>query len=143
VTAAWRLAPLLVALALLPAGCADEESTTTVPSGPSTAQAPAPQRLSAADRDRIRRSEAAILGYCERAAVAAAGTGEGPSARQRARALDAVDDLVSLAGDEPDAILKAGVDLRLFVGDLTEDLQGANCDPEIVTRLDAGLASIP
>jgi hypothetical protein len=141
VTAAWRLASLLVALALLPAGCDDEESTTA-PSEP-TAQAPGPQRLSGADRDRVRRSEAAILGYCERAALAVTGTGEAPSARQRARALDAVDDLVALAGEEPDAILRAGVDLRLFVGDLTEDLQGANCDPEIITRLDAGLASIP
>ena len=142
-TAARRLGPLLVALALLPSGCGDEGSTTTAPSEPTTAEAPAPQRLSGADRDRVRRSEAAILGYCERAALAATGTGEAPSARQRARALDAVDDLVALAGDEPDAILRAGVDLRLFVGDLTEDLQGANCDPEIVTRLDAGLASIP
>jgi hypothetical protein len=138
---ARRLGALVVALALAPAGCGDDEPTTdqTEP----TTTAPVAQRLTASDRERVRRSEAAILAYCERAAVAATGAREPPSARRRAAALDAVDDLVAVARAKPDATVKPGVDLRLFVGDLTENLQGANCDPAIVARLDTGLASIP
>jgi hypothetical protein len=34
------------------------------------------------------------------------------------------------------------VEVRLFVGDLAENLEGANCDPTIVEHLDAGLSSI-
>jgi hypothetical protein len=137
-----RLVPLLLALALWPAGCGDDEPAAPE-SATTTTTASQGQRLTAADRDRIRRSEAAILDYCERAAVTATGTAEPPSARRQAGALEAVDELVALAGEKPDATLRAGVDLRLFVGDLTENLQGANCDPAIVSRLEAGLAAIP
>jgi hypothetical protein len=141
VRGARRLGALIVALAMSLAGCGDDEPTTD--GAEPTTTASQLQRLTAPDRERVRRSEAAILAYCERAAAAATGAAKPPSARRQAAALDAVDDLVTLSRAKPDATLKPGVDLRLFVGDLTENLQGANCDPAIVARLDAGLASIP
>lgn len=136
-------ASLVLALALVHVGCGSDESTPAQTAPGAGDHRPAPPKLSAADRALVRRSESAIVAYCERAAIAVTAGGRPPSERQRRSALGAVDALVGLAGEKPDATVRAGVDLRLLVGDLTEDLQGANCDPAIVARLDAGLASIP
>ena len=66
-----------------------------------------------------------------------------PSARQERRAFAAADALVALAAEKPGAPLGAGQDTRLFVSDVLENLQGSNCDPRIVARLEQGLAAIP
>ena len=33
--------------------------------------------------------------------------------------------------------------MGLFLGDLAEDLEGSNCDPRLVARIDQGLAALP
>jgi hypothetical protein len=33
--------------------------------------------------------------------------------------------------------------MRLFLGDFAEDLQGSNCDPRLVQRIDQALATLP
>lgn len=131
------LATGLCALAL--AGCGSDDE----PKGPATTTAASAQRLTADERARVRDSERAIVSYCRRAKIGATGTGRAPTVAQQARALEAVDELVALAAAKPDAEVAKGVETSLFVGDLTENLQGSNCDAAIVARLEAGLATVP
>ena len=134
-------ARLLVIGALLAAtvlaGCGEDEdlaSTTTTSS---------PAELTGSERDLLADSEAAIVDYCRRRALGLTDSDERPTAAQQARALDAVDAMMGLAREKPEAEVMPGVEVSLFLGDLTENLQGSNCDPQIVARLDAGLASLP
>lgn len=131
------LATGLCALALTGCGSDDEPEVAT------TTAAPASLRLTADERALMRDSERAIASYCRRAKIGATGTGRAPTVAQQARALEAVDDLVALAAAKPDAAVAEGVDTGLFLGDLTENLQGSNCDHAIVARLEAGLATVP
>jgi len=50
--------------------------------------------------------------------------------------------LIGLARRKPTAELDVNQDLRLFLGDVLENLEGSNCDPRMVARLQAGLAGI-
>lgn len=50
---------------------------------------------------------------------------------------------MGLAAAKPTAPLGAGQDLRLFVTDVAENLEGSNCDPRMIARLERGLARIP
>jgi hypothetical protein len=126
------------AIALGACGGGDEETGTAEPTTTAVGEP-----LTAAERKLVEDSEGAIIAYCNRAAVAVTGTAEPPTAKQRRRAFDAVDDLVALAGEKPGARVARGVDVELFLGDLAENLQGANCDPAVVSRIDAGLAALP
>ena len=67
----------------------------------------------------------------------------GPTPGQTRRAFIAARRLVALAAEKPFAPLGAGQDLRLFVSDLIENLEGSNCDPRMISVLTAGLARIP
>jgi hypothetical protein len=126
------------AVAVGACGGGDEENGTAEP--PTTA---AGEPLTAAERKLVGDWEETIIAYCNRAAVAVTGTAEPPTAKQRQRAFDAVDDLVALAEEKPGARVARGVDVELFLADLAENLQGANCDPAVIGRIDAGLASLP
>jgi hypothetical protein len=134
--------PMLAAaavLALAAAGCGDSEdgpAAATTVSGDPTA-------LTKAERDQVREDEAAIVRYCRARALALSEPDERPSVAEQSRALEAVDALVALAAAKPEAEVRPGVALSLFLGDLTENLEGANCDPQILARLDAGLATVP
>ena len=66
-----------------------------------------------------------------------------PSPRQERRAFAAADALIALAAEKPAAPLGAGQDTRLFVSDVLENLEGSNCDPRMIARLEQGLAAIP
>ncbi len=66
-----------------------------------------------------------------------------PSARQEERAFAAADALIALAAEKPGAPLGAGQDTRLFLADVLENLEGSNCEPRMVARLEQGLAGIP
>jgi hypothetical protein len=125
----------LAAAAVL-AGCGEDDDFA------STA-ATSPGELTASERDLLADSEAAIVDYCRRRALALTDPEKRPTAAQHARALDAVDATIGLARERPEAEVMPGVEVSLFLGDLTENLQGSNCDPQIVARLDAGLASLP
>lgn len=134
-----RLAAAGLALATIAlASCGDGEEAA--PTTEVTADA---RRLTATDRDLVGDSEKAIVAYCRRAALGLTDPGKRPTVDQQARALEAVDALIELAGEKPAARLRPGVDVRLFIGDLAENLQGSNCDPNIIARLDQGLATLP
>ena len=64
------------------------------------------------------------------------------SARRRLRRYCAAFPL-ALAARKPTAPVGPGQDLRLFVGDVAENLEGSNCDPRLIGRLEEGLGSIP
>ena len=84
-----------------------------------------------------------IVDYCRRRALGLTDPQKRPTAGQQASALEAVDAMLGLAGEKPDAKVGQGVEVSLFLGDLTENLEGSNCDPLIVGRLQQGLASLP
>lgn len=126
----------LVVIALVACGDADEPAQQT-------SSAPVAQRLSASDRELISSSERAILSYCRKRALALTDPDRAPSVQQQTRALEGVDALIALGQAKPAARVGAGVDVRLFLGDLVENLEGSNCDPAIIARLEQGLATIP
>jgi hypothetical protein len=133
-------AVVAASLALLAAGCGDDADEPTAVTAPSAAES---ARLSASERDLVEESEDAIVDYCAQRALGLTDPGEAPTAGQQARALDAVDDLIALAAEKPEARYRPSADVRVFAGDLTENLEGSNCDPLIVGRLQEGLASLP
>jgi hypothetical protein len=139
VRVALAAAPWLALLAL--AGCGDDDGSPETPGTPPAAEEA--RRLTAGERNLIARSERRIQGYCTDLALSVTGQRKPPLAADRARAFTAVDDLVELASEKPAAQVEPGVDLRLHVGDIAENLQGSNCDREIITALDEGLARIP
>jgi hypothetical protein len=138
---ARALAAALAAwIVLAAAGCGEgEDDSASTAAAPSDPAAP----LTAAERDALDRGEAAILRYCRARALSLTDPDERPTVGKQARALEAVDAMVALASEKPAARVGPRVDLLLYLGDLAEDLEGSNCDPQIVTRLDEGLAALP
>jgi hypothetical protein len=134
-------AAVLVTVALAGCGGTDEDEGEDQP--PGTTVKVESSRLTAEERRLVRRSEASIVAYSRRAAVAVTGARSPPSARERGQALQSVDRLLELAAEKPTATVARGVDVRLFTGDLAENLEGANCDPAVIDRIEAGLASLP
>jgi len=128
-----------VIAAIAIAGCGEEESEPAGDAPPDDADV---RRLTSAERDLVLESEAAILGYCSSRAQALTDPSKRPTVAQQTRALEGVDALVELAAAKPSAELRSGSDVRLFVSDLAENLEGSNCDPAIIARLDAGLAQL-
>jgi hypothetical protein len=128
---------LLAPSALAFAGCGGDESGG---SGEDPAQR---QELTAGERDLVREDERAIQSYCVQFALYAAGQRKSPPASREQRALAAVDDLIGLARDKAFARVERGVNLRLAISDLAENLEGSNCDPRIVAGLNQGLSELP
>lgn len=132
-----RLA-LLLALAttlLLTAACGDDP--------PQEPASPAPATLTAQERRLVGSYESEIEAHCVRVAQSLVDPDAAPSPRQEDAAFAAADDLVALAAAKPTAPYGPGQDLRLFVSDVIENLEGANCDPRMLGRLEQGLAEIP
>ena len=131
-----RVLPIVL---LLTAGCGEGERA---PAPVTVAATPAPT-VAAADRDRLRRLEARIERHCVAVSRAVVDPAQAPSAAQQARAFAAADDLIALVRADPRADLGAGQDLRLYLADVIENLQGSNCDPRMRARLTEGLGTIP
>lgn len=119
------------------AGCGDDgpgtrsETVAEPPSSP--AQLPGPRRREVfADQQEI--SE-----YCRKRTVSLQSDEAPPSAADARRALAAADRLAELARNRPFDLVQTGVDMRLYVGDLVEDLGNLSCDPALVERLEEGL----
>jgi hypothetical protein len=55
----------------------------------------------------------------------------------------ALNELIELARAKPEAPAPAGGSVRLALGDIAENLEGTNCDPRLVERIDAVLADLP
>jgi hypothetical protein len=99
-------------------------------------------RLTRGERSLLTKSEARIAEYCRKYALTLSGR-KPPSAKQQEGAFEAADRLIALAQAKPEAEIQTGVDVRLKLGDIAENLQGANCDPSLVERIDQGLAEAP
>ena len=132
---------LLIVGLLVLAGCG--EGAGERPRSAATASpTPAPP-LTAAERERLRRAEARVQGHCVRVTQSLADPAAAPSAEQEARAFAAADDLVALVRSRPRAEVVTGQDLRLYLADVVENLEGGNCDPRMQAKLERGLATIP
>jgi hypothetical protein len=115
-------------------GCGDEDGHSGPPSAP---------RLSPGERKLVLTYERRIQAHCVRLARSLIDPGAAPTPRQEKRAFAAADKLVALAARKPEAPYGPGQDLRLFVSDIAENLEGSNCDPRILERLEQGLAGLP
>jgi hypothetical protein len=124
------------------AGCGGDAGSSTGIST-TTVVTPAPQRLNASERRLIADSEGAIEVYCRRSTLALVKPRRRPTSAQQERAFESVDKLIALAQEKPAALVRREVDVRLLLSDLAEDLEGSNCDPAIISRIDQGLAGIP
>lgn len=121
------------------AGCHEQEPETAAP----PADAGPPPRLTAAERRALRVAEGRIETHCVQIARSIVDRDARPSPAEEARAFAAADDFIALARAKPTAELDVGQDLRLFLGDVIENLEGANCDPRMIARLEKGLSTIP
>jgi len=155
------LATLLgLALSLGAAGCGGDESAgqpapATEPAGqlaPATAPAEQPSpvakpaeaaRLTGEERRLVSVYDRRIQAHCVRVTRALVEPRAAPTRAQEERAFAAADALLALAAEKPNAPLGAGQDLRLLVSDVTENIEGSNCDPRMIARLEQGLASLP
>jgi hypothetical protein len=125
----------LAAIALL--GCGSDQRPVT---SETAAEPPVrAQRLPAPQQRRAFEAQHAISEYCRRRALSLQSDEPPPSAMQAREALAAADRLVELARSRPFDLVQTGVDMRLYVGDLIEDLGNLSCDPALVRRLDEGL----
>jgi hypothetical protein len=117
------------------AGCGSEDP------GPQGGSRPEPLRQE--ERREIKVLEGEIAAHCVAVSRSLIDPRAGPSAAEQRRAFWAADRLLELARRKPRAPLGAGQDLRLFVSDVVENLEGSNCDPRMIARLEQGLIGIP
>ena len=130
-----------VGLSLMAIGsCGGDDSAQTVSTMPTGAAA---RRLTGAEQALVTRSERAVQRYCGKLALSLTGRSKPPSPSEQGRAFAATDRLVELAHRKPAATGETGVEMGLFLGDLAEDLEGSNCDPRLVERIDQALATLP
>jgi hypothetical protein len=106
-------------------------------------QAQANLRVTASERQMIEAYDSRIATHCVRVSRGLVDPQAGPSPRQTRGAFNAARRLLALASEKPGAPLGAGQDLRLFVSDVIENLEGSNCDPRMIALLASGLAEIP
>ena len=130
-----RAAPVIAA-AVLAAGCGGSDAERE-----RTQQAPA--KLTAAERRLVRTYEGRIQAHCVRVARSLVEPEAAPSPGEERAAFEAADALAALAARKPTAPIDVGQDLRLYLSDVVENLQGSNCDPRMLARLERALAAIP
>jgi hypothetical protein len=128
----WHRSSLLAILlaAAIAAGCGGDDGND-------------PQRLSAAELEQARESNDAIRLYCRNVAAFLSGRRERPTAVEQARTVTAAAWLIQVARANPDAAYDRAQTMRDLVGNLTEDLEGTNCSPVLVRRLNDGFETIP
>jgi len=132
------LATALALLALLGGafGCGGDQGSVEQHAAPAV-------KLTGGERRLLASYDRRIEAHCLRVARSLVEPRAAPSARQEKRAFAAADALVGLAAEKPAAPLGAGQDTRLFLADVIENLDGSNCDPRMVARLEQGLTAIP
>jgi hypothetical protein len=128
-----------VVAAALAVGCGGEEDSEAPET---TAALPSDAALTRAEQRTLAHSEQAIQAYCIRVGQAAGGGRELPSVAAQERAFESLEDLIGVVTTKPAAEVQPGVDARLLLGDLAENLEGSNCDPRLVERIDAALGAI-
>lgn len=135
----WQLLAAGAATAILLGACGGEESEPEQP----PVQVEARQRLTPAERERAFDAQQTLSIYCARLGAALVGERRPPSRREEREAFTAVDWLVRLAHEKPTARVQVGVETGLFASDVAENLEGLNCDPRLVARLEQGIANAP
>jgi len=136
-----RTAVAAVGLSLMAIGsCGDDDSAQTAST---TATGAAARRLTGAEQALVTRSERAVQRYCGKLALSLTGRRKPPSPAEQGRAFAATNRLIELARRKPAATGETGVEMGLLLGDLAEDLEGSNCDPLLVQRIDEALATLP
>ena len=128
-------ASLLVA-ALVLGGCGGDDAQSDPPPAPVA-------KLTSAERRLVRVYEGRIGTHCVRVARSVVDPDQAPSAAQEARAFAAADAFAELAARKPTAPIDVGQDLRLYLSDVIENLEGSNCDPRMIERLERALSTIP
>jgi hypothetical protein len=136
-----RLLPSVVLCAAALAGCGDSGSSSG-DEETSSVETTTVEQVSGPPARVIRRAQTAVDTYCRRVAEAL-GEGRGPTPADFERVSSAIDQLVALAAQRPQATDPIGTTPRLALGDIAENLEGANCDPRLVERIDAALATLP
>jgi hypothetical protein len=131
----FTILAVLSALTAL-AGCGGEGSSGK-PSGVQTGP------FSAADQAAIREAQTEIRSYCRQLSLYLARRRGPPSQAENGRAYGAVDRLATIARLKPAAEAAIGRTARELLGDLAEDLEGSNCAPNVVQRIDQALAGLP
>lgn len=131
------IALLALSCALLAAGCGEDQPDSGA-AGTATTQEPA--ALSGAERRSFDRAVAQIQRHC-RTWARRITAGKPLTGEQSERAAGAVDTLLELARTKPRAPIGTAADVRLRVGDIAESVEGANCDPLLLERLETGLAA--
>ncbi len=105
--------------------------------------AASPSPLTDTERRLVATYEGRIQEHCVRVARSLADPNAAPSPGQQRRAFEAADALGALAARKPTGEIDVGQDLRLFLSDVIENLEGSNCDPRMRARLDQALRAIP
>jgi hypothetical protein len=131
-------AGLIVAVAML--GCGESPPSRQAP--PAVSPGP-PPTLTAGERRALAREEARIQRHCVAVARSIVDPEAAPTPDEAARAFAAADRLVAAVRAKPRAEREPGQDLRLYLGDVIENLEGSNCDPRMLQHLEAALARIP
>ncbi len=134
-----RAACLAACVALLGVGAGCGEEDDSAQPDPTTGN---PLRLTGEERRALSIYDRRIERHCIRLGRSLVDPESAPSAEQEERAFAAADALIALAAAKPTAPLGAGQDTRLFLADVIENLDGSNCDPAMVSRLEDGLARI-
>lgn len=129
-------------LSLVPAavvvltGCGSQEPANT---RDITTEPPVrPAKLPASQQRQAFSSQQAVSAYCRHRTLSLRGPQPPPSERDARRAFAAADRLVELARARPFDLVQTGVDMRLYLSDLIEDLGNLDCDPALVSRLEEG-----
>lgn len=102
-----------------------------------------PSALTGAERRMVATYEGRIQEHCVRVVRSLVDPSAAPSPGQQRRAFGAADALGALAARKPTAEIDVGQDLRLFLSDVIENLDGSNCDPRMRARLEQALSTIP
>ena len=127
---------MLLVLALTASGCGGDPEQAPPPPGPAPA-------LSESDRAAVLALESRLQRHCLRVARSLVDPAAAPTPEQTRAAFAAADRLVARVVQSPRAPFGAGQDLRLFLADVVENMEGSNCDPRLVAHLERGLAGIP
>ena len=135
-----RLLPSVVLCAVALAACGDSGSSAEEEA--SSVETTTVEQVSGPPARVIRRAQTAVDTYCGRVAEAL-GEGRGPTPADFERVSSAIDQLVALAAQRPQATDPIGTTPRLALGDIAENLEGSNCDSRLVERIDVALASLP
>jgi hypothetical protein len=140
------LASLLACTAVAAAfpACGDGGSSA---GGTTTVERPSPSPpapLSAPQQAAVRGTQRRIQSYCRDLVLFLERRRRAPTTSETARTYDAVDRLVAIARAEPRATHpETGRTVRELLGDISEDLQGSNCAPNVIERIERGLATLP